>query len=88
MYCDTLHEGWLAWSGTLTAYKPPHESKSTFEWESLSAEAVSCLREVTVDANFWKKLSSHFAEENHENIVVQDHISCVKSICKYDPILW
>jgi proteasome activator subunit 4 len=69
-------------------YKPPHESKSTFEWESSSAEALSCLREVTVDANFWKKLSGHFAEENHENVVVRDHVSCVKSICKYHLIPW
>lgn len=80
IYCDTLHQGWLAWSGTLAAYKPPHRSESTFEWEPSSAEALSCLREITVDADFWKKLSGHFAEENHESTVVQDHISCVKSI--------
>lgn len=80
IYCDTLHQGWLAWSATLAAYKLPHELKSTFEWEPSSAEALSCLREVVVDADFWKKLSGHFAEENHEGTVVQDHISCVKSI--------
>ncbi|KAG1755021.1 uncharacterized protein EDB91DRAFT_1096855 [Suillus paluster] len=80
IYCDTLLQGWLAWSGTLTTHKPPHGLKSTFEWESSSAEAVSCLREVTVNADFWQNLSGHFAEENHETVVVQDHISCVKSI--------
>ncbi|KAG1867785.1 hypothetical protein DFJ58DRAFT_859984 [Suillus subalutaceus] len=80
IYCDTLHQGWLAWSGTLAAYKPPHGLKSTFKWEPSNAEALSCLREIAVDADFWKKLSGHFAEENHESTVVQDHISCVKSI--------
>ncbi|KAG1826229.1 uncharacterized protein BJ212DRAFT_1444172 [Suillus subaureus] len=80
IYCDTLHQGWLAWSDTLAAYKPPHGLKSTFKWEPSSTEALSCLREIAVDADFWKKLSGHFAEENHESTVVQDHISCVKSI--------
>ena len=75
-------EGWLACRKTRTAYSPPHTNTPTFQWELGSQDAISCLHEMAKDADFWEKVSGYFAEENHESTVVQDHISCVKSIGK------
>ena len=35
-----------------------------------------------MNSNYWKKLSNHFSEENNNEGVTQDNISCVKSICE------
>lgn len=62
----------------------PSPTSSTFmPWENDSEAAVASVRAVVTDASFWKKLSSRYAEENHEVSVTQDNISCVKSICRF-----
>jgi proteasome activator subunit 4 len=83
MFCDKIPQGWLAWSNELELYRVPHPTRSTFlPWEKPSEAAVAAVREVVTKSSFWDKLSTHFSEENHEVVVSQDHISCVKSICK------
>ena len=83
IFCDNTTQGWLAWSDGLQLYRQPHPTRSTFlPWEQPSQAAVASVREVVTKSSFWKKLSTHFAEENHEVVVSQDNMSCVKSICK------
>ena len=43
---------------------------------------ISAVREIATSEEYWKSLSSHFAEENHANVATQDDISCVKSLCQ------
>ncbi|KAH7923993.1 hypothetical protein BV22DRAFT_1196262 [Leucogyrophana mollusca] len=80
VYLDEMLQGWIAWSPETTFCAQPQLTTPTFVWEKVSESTVACVREIALDANFWKKLTTHFAEENHETVVVQDHISCVKSI--------
>ncbi|KAL4069445.1 hypothetical protein J3A83DRAFT_4095440 [Scleroderma citrinum] len=80
LYFDHMVEGWLACNATHTAYASPHSHTSAFQWELGSQDAISCVREMAKDADFWDKVAGYFAEENQESTVTQDHISCVKSI--------
>jgi proteasome activator subunit 4 len=82
IFCDKTIQGWLAWSDDLQLYRQPDSTRSTFVWEKPSQAAIASVREVVTESSFWKKLSTHFAEENHQVVVTQDNISCVKSICK------
>jgi proteasome activator subunit 4 len=85
--CDKIPHGWLAWSNELELYRLPHPTQSTFlPWEKPSEAAVASVREVVMKPSYWKKLSTHLAEENHQVVVTQDNMSCVKSICKATPI--
>lgn len=82
-FWDKTTQGWLAWSDELELYRQPHPTRSTFlPWEKPSEAAVASARDVVTESTFWKKLSTHFAEENNEVVVSQDNMSCVKSICK------
>lgn len=68
----------------MALYRPPDRTKSAFQpWEDVSQEVIAVIREVCLDPSYWKKVSTYYAEENHEVTVTQDDISCVKSICKY-----
>ncbi|KAH7914507.1 hypothetical protein BJ138DRAFT_1143879 [Hygrophoropsis aurantiaca] len=80
VYLDVMLEGWIAWRPEVVFYAQPHLTKPTFEWETSSQMVVEYVREKALSADFWKKFTAHFAEENHENEVDEDHISCVKSI--------
>ena len=63
---------------------PPDETKSTFApWDESSQDAIDILRQVTNSASFWESLSTYYSEENHETFIIQDNVSCVKSICEY-----
>lgn len=80
LYFDDMLEGWLACRKTRTAYRPPHRLAPTFQWEHESKDAIACVREMALNADFWTKVSGYYAEETQESVVVQDHISCIKSI--------
>lgn len=47
---------------------------------------MAAVRKLVLKPEFWKKLQSYFSEENHETLMIQDNVSCVKSICGY-PLL-
>ncbi|TFK76829.1 hypothetical protein BDN72DRAFT_890635 [Pluteus cervinus] len=73
--------GWLTCNSEFTLYALPDETKPTFgPWEAASQEAVDAIREMVTDPEFWEELSGHFSEENHEEVITQDNVSCVKSI--------
>ncbi|KIO02352.1 hypothetical protein M404DRAFT_27957 [Pisolithus tinctorius Marx 270] len=80
LYFDDMLEGWLACRKTRTAYRPPHRLAPTFQWEHESKDAIACVREMALNVDFWTKVSGYYAEETQESVVVQDHISCVKSM--------
>jgi proteasome activator subunit 4 len=83
IFSERALEGWLAWKDTISLYKPAHPTKSTFQpWDIASEDVVKAVREFAVDTSFWKTLSGRYSEENHESVIVQDNVSCVKSICK------
>ncbi|RXW16590.1 hypothetical protein EST38_g9267 [Candolleomyces aberdarensis] len=73
--------GWLVWGKTVGLYSLPASGKSAFlPWESDSAPVIEGIREVVLDAGWWKKVIVFYSEENHENSIIQDDVSCVKSI--------
>lgn len=72
--------GWLVWGETVGLYSIP-ESESVFQpWEADSAPAVEQIREIVTDAEWWKDVIVFYSEENHETTIVQDDVSCIKSI--------
>lgn len=88
VFFDKNPPGWLTSSNSLSLYTLPHPSKSTFlPWEQSSKDAIQAIREITTKSSYWEKVSSFFSEENHENDIVQDNVSCVKSICRYHSIM-
>ncbi|KAK0456353.1 hypothetical protein EV421DRAFT_1699087 [Armillaria borealis] len=81
IFLDTFLQGWVAWSTSISLYRPPDTVKSTFQpWDPSSQEAIKALKTVTTDPSYWKNLSTYFSEENHEVSLTQDNVSCVKSI--------
>lgn len=81
IFLDKELECSLAWKSRLSLYCLPHSSRSTFQpWEAASQEAVSVVREIVSSPRFWQKLQGYLSEENHEQSMVQDNVSCVKSI--------
>ncbi|RDB28522.1 Proteasome activator complex subunit 4 [Hypsizygus marmoreus] len=81
IFFDREPPGWAAWDNSITLYKPPSPTKSTFRpWEPASQDAIEAVRESVTDPEYWEKLAGHFSEENHETSVTQDNVSCVKSI--------
>ena len=81
---DKNPPAWLAWDRSISLYMPPDETKSTFApWDESSQDAIDILRQVTNSASFWESLSTYYSEENHETFIIQDNVSCVKSICKH-----
>lgn len=61
----------------------PDPTESTFQpWESASEDAIQAVREIATNSQYWEDLSTYYAEENHETTIIQDNVSCVKSICR------
>ena len=61
----------------------PDPKKSTFQpWDAGCDEVVSAFRTVAKDPEFWKSLSTHYSAENNSDVILQDNLCCVKSICK------
>ncbi len=82
IFYDKDPPGWLTWGKTVELYTLPDSTRSTFQpWDPSSGEAVSSVAKITTDQTFWEKLSTYYAEENHESAMIQDNVSCVKSIC-------
>lgn len=79
---DRMKTGWLVWSKKDERYLAPPLKGSVYQWEQASEDAIDALRSVCSDADFWRSLSTHFAEENNQESLTMDHISATKSICK------
>lgn len=80
---DKLESGWIAWKSTTDCFLAPHATKSTFQpWDAGSDDVVSMVRSVTTDPSFWKKLSTHYSAENSSDVIMQDNMCFVKSICE------
>ena len=83
MIRDKLDSGWIAWGSTIDGFLAPHPTKSTFQpWDASSDEVLTTLRSTTKDPSFWKKLSTHYSAENNSDVIVQDNLCFVKSICE------
>ena len=81
---DKLGSGWIAWSNTIDYFLAPHQTKSTFQpWESSCDEVVEAVRAKSKDSSFWKKLSTHYSAENNSDVILQDNMCFVKSICEF-----
>lgn len=80
---DKVGSGWVVWGKSVDYFLAPHPSKSTFQpWDAGSEDAVSAIRELAKDASFWKGLSTHYSMENTSDVILQDNLCCVKSICE------
>ncbi|KAF9472467.1 hypothetical protein BDN70DRAFT_886944 [Pholiota conissans] len=81
IFYDKNPPGWLVWNNSIALYMQPHSSESTFQpWESASEDAIQAVREITTGSEYWENLSTYYSEENHETTIIQDNVSCVKSI--------
>lgn len=88
MLRDKIKSGWIAWSRTIDCFLAPHSTDPTFpEWDKNSSDALSTLRDIATKPDFWNKLSVHYSSENHSDVITQDNVSCVKSICKGSAVL-
>ncbi|XP_006454756.1 hypothetical protein AGABI2DRAFT_215246, partial [Agaricus bisporus var. bisporus H97] len=81
----TFHDkdppGWLIWSRNVDMYRVPDPIRSTFQpWDSLCDESISTVLDITTDQKYWEKISVYYSEENQESVMIQDNVSCVKSI--------
>ena len=73
----------MAWPQTVTLYRLPDPEKSTFApWDESSQATLEVVRELALDPEYWKKVKVYFSEENHETVIIQDNVSCIKSICE------
>jgi proteasome activator subunit 4 len=82
IFYDKNPPGWLVWNNSVALFMLPHASESTFLWESASEDAIQAIREITTGSKYWENLSTYYSEENHETTIIQDNVSCVKSICE------
>lgn len=83
LFLDREPPGWVAWTDSIALYVLPSATKSTFQpWDPTSNDALEALRETAMDSSYWEKLAGHYSEENHETVITQDNVSCVKSICE------
>ncbi|KAF8203239.1 hypothetical protein BJ912DRAFT_842338 [Pholiota molesta] len=80
IFYDKNPPGWLVWNNSVALFMLPHASESTFLWESASEDAIQAIREITTASKYWENLSTYYSEENHETTIIQDNVSCVKSI--------
>ncbi|KAF5355656.1 hypothetical protein D9756_004216 [Leucocoprinus leucothites] len=81
IFYDKDPPGWLTWGKNVKLYMLPDLTASTFHpWDPMSHEVISAVTEVTTDQKFWEKVSTYYSEENHETAMIQDNVSCVKSI--------
>ena len=82
MFNEKDPPGWIAWSDSISLYTIPDKTKSTFQpWDPSSKDAVAALRELATDPSYWEQLGVYYSEENRETNIIQDNVSCVKSIC-------
>ncbi|KAJ3576138.1 hypothetical protein NP233_g640 [Leucocoprinus birnbaumii] len=81
IFYDKDPPGWLTWGNHVKLYMLPDLTTSTFHpWDATSSEAISAMLDSTTRQKFWEKLSVYYSEENHETAMLQDNVSCVKSI--------
>ncbi|KAF9535513.1 hypothetical protein CPB83DRAFT_841889 [Crepidotus variabilis] len=81
IFYDKNPPGWLVLPGSVSLYLPPDATRSTFlPWEPGSLEAIQAIRDITTTSKFWEDVSVYYSEENHETTIIQDNVSCVKSI--------
>ncbi|KAJ7655130.1 hypothetical protein DFH06DRAFT_491600 [Mycena polygramma] len=81
VYLDKDPPGWITWGKTVSMYKAPDATASTFQpWEQSSDAAIATVREIALAPTFWKQLATYFSEENHEVTIILDNVSYVKSI--------
>jgi proteasome activator subunit 4 len=82
MLCEKIKSGWLAWAPSMELFVVPQGMASLEDsWESSHRNNVTIYKEHAADPKFWKALAKHFTAENHAQVISQDHVSCVKSIC-------
>lgn len=73
----------MAWPSKFSLLASPHQTESTFQpWDRTSEAAVTTLRTVVMDPEFWENLITYYAEETDEVSLTQDNVSTVKSICE------
>lgn len=78
---EDVGSGWLSWEDSIDAYACPHVSNpSLTPWDPESQEAVSAVREATMDPSFWQNLSTHFSSETNSEVVSSDNVASIKSI--------
>ena len=83
MIRDKLESGWIAFGKTIDSFLLPHPTKSTFQpWDAGSDTVVSTIRSITTTSSFWEKLSTHYSAENNSDVILQDNLCFVKSICE------
>lgn len=80
---DKVSSGWLVWKNENRYLLPTASTSALRPWELASSEAVKECIVALCDLKFWEGLSSHYAEENHQDLAVMDNISCIKSLCEY-----
>lgn len=83
LLCEKPSSGWLVWGKVVDLFLAPHSQKPTFlPWADECRDNIAAYREIAKDEAFWKKLAKHYSSENHAEVITQDHVSCVKSICE------
>ncbi|KIY51373.1 hypothetical protein FISHEDRAFT_37518 [Fistulina hepatica ATCC 64428] len=81
IFVDKDPPGWLVWPALIDVIAMPDTVKSTFlPWDPTSAGALDELRKVATTTAFWNNLAVYYAEEGTDSSIVQDDVSCVKSI--------
>jgi proteasome activator subunit 4 len=86
--CEKITSGWLAWAPTIDLFTVPQGSSSLVNaWDVSQGDCIAVYRKQAADPDFWKALAKHFSAENHAEVISQDHVSCVKSICKLDLLM-
>jgi proteasome activator subunit 4 len=84
LYKDRMTSGWLVWATTDDRYIGPALESSTFQpWEPNSLEAVNNVHAMCCRVEYWRSLSTYFAEESSQETLTMDNISATKSICKW-----
>lgn len=87
MIRDKIGSGWLAWTDGYDAFLAPQpDIHALLPWKEDCQEIVELLRETSMTTRFWEKLSVHYSSENNSEVVSQDNMSSVKSICKFPTI--
>ncbi|KAF8640852.1 hypothetical protein AX17_000500 [Amanita inopinata Kibby_2008] len=78
---DKNPPAWIAWDSTVSLYMLPDPNKSTFgPWEESCQDIIQAIRHTTLKSSFWQNLSTYYSEENQQSSIIQDDVSCVKSI--------
>jgi proteasome activator subunit 4 len=75
---DKPYSGWLVWNQERRFLFPAEDRSTLRPWTS--ADAVASVKEAIMTDKYWEKLSTFYAEENHNETLVADNVACVKSI--------